>query len=139
MSFLTYIKFCFCTLFLLHVSIHLSWSQYYIILSTIALLLIGFDISKRKSSVIGWIPKGEVNPEIDISMHGGSLGIPLGIKICGREKKEVELGRRRSWCSPCEGRSQPHWDLWNWDHPKGDEGLDLEPQHWSVNYSGQGT
>lgn len=45
---------------------------------------------------MGWIPKGEENPEIDMSMHGGSLRIPLGIKICGREKKEVEVGRRRS-------------------------------------------
>lgn len=34
---------------------------------------------------MGWIPKGEENPEIDMSMHGGSLRIPLGIKICGKE------------------------------------------------------
>lgn len=38
-----------------------------------------------------WITKGEENLEIDMSMHEGSLGIPLGIKICERGKKEVEL------------------------------------------------
>lgn len=45
---------------------------------------------------MGWIPKGEENPEIDMSMYGDSLGIPFGIKIYGRGEKEVGLGRRRS-------------------------------------------
>ena len=37
-------------------------------------------------------------------LHSGALGRPLGIKLCGRKEKTMELDRERSCCS-CEAVS----------------------------------